>query len=199
MEDPSFDPEIAFGKVVGRFRLAVADGPDFGSEPDAEPDSGRIRFDPLLPYQRALLPVPETVSNRTQIYDLDAGGYLVDKQGERGVWLVVGAYEVSFKLKRSKLPPLTVLITADHTDLAPFDLAAVIPPRGAVLTLSQYTVLADQLARHVSVSEDGVLTISTPPLIPGSATPSQYAELARQVSELTTISISDDYVLTIGA
>lgn len=34
--------EVTFGKVVGRFRLAVPDSADAGSRPDAQADSGTI-------------------------------------------------------------------------------------------------------------------------------------------------------------
>lgn len=119
--------EVTTGKVVGRFRRAVVDSADAGNQPDAQPETGTIKFVPALPYQRVLLSEPETIGSFSGIFELDSEGYLVDSQGARGLWLPVGAYDVTFKLKKTRILPLTILVTADHTELDPLDLTIVLP------------------------------------------------------------------------
>lgn len=142
--------EVTYGKVVGQFLLAVQDGVDADSLPDAQPAQGTIRFEPLQPNQRLLQPTPATLTSRLKTCSLDGEGFLVDAQGNRGVWLVTGRYQLVFRLKGARILPREILVTEDHTEMYPLDLAYTLPPEGSELTMSQYAELSDRVARAES-------------------------------------------------
>lgn len=137
--------EIKFGKVVGRFLLAGSDSSDAGGEPDSVPATGTVKFVPQVPNQRGLSPEPATVSTLSVICTLDADGYLVDAQGAHGIWLTVGAYDVTFKIKGVRISPLTIGVSEEHTDAAPMDLAVAIPPVGQPINQGQYAELSARI------------------------------------------------------
>lgn len=121
-------PEIAYGKVVGRFILADADSPtDLDVLPDAVAAEGTITFTPTVPNIKVSTPRPTTVVKKSLFFDLDAEGYLVDRNGLDGVWLVTGDYTVTFQLTGIQIIPLVISVTTLHTDAAPLDLTTEIP------------------------------------------------------------------------
>ena len=140
--------EIQFGKVTGRFMLAVGDGVDPGSEPDAQPAIGTVRFEPRVANQKVLLPEPTLVTSRPPVCDLDAEGYLVDSQGNPGVWLLVGSYDVVYNLQGVRLSPMTITVTEDHTELTPLELPLLVPNGANPLTPSEYAELLQLLTTH---------------------------------------------------
>lgn len=137
--------EVQFGKVEGRFRFAVGDGPDVGSLPDAAPAIGTIIFRPVDANQRVLSPELETIASAPPPCLVDADGYLVDSQGARGVWLAVGTYDVTFDFPGARILPTTIVVTTRFTEATPMNLALAIPPKGQVLTMSQYAELSTRL------------------------------------------------------
>lgn len=139
--------EIAVGKIVGRFRIAVVDSADGGSAPDAQPAVGGIRVESTQPYRRVLEPEPETIGTFSGVFDLDSEGYLVDAQGTRGVWLPVGFYAIHFAIKKLRISPVVVEVTELHTEEDPLDLAVAIPPVGAPVSEGQYADLSDRLEK----------------------------------------------------
>lgn len=158
--------EVTTGKVVGRFRRAVVDSADADNQPDAQPEVGAVKFVPTQPYRRVLLPEPETIGSFSGIFELDTEGYLVDSQGARGLWLPTGTYDVSFAFKKTRISPVTIVVTEEHTELAPLDLSVTIPPAGsAALTPSQYAELSDRLSNlptYVDAAVDDYLTANPP-------------------------------------
>jgi hypothetical protein len=102
---------LSYGYVVGRYLLAIADTTrDTDRLPDPQAASGTIRLTPV------------STAIRTA-----AEGYLVDPTGERGVWLVTGAYDVSFSLGAVALPGFRIFVRPEHTPDAPLDLGAETP------------------------------------------------------------------------
>lgn len=150
---------VTFGKVVGRFLLAVGDSDDAGSNPDARAGSGSILFTPRPANKRvASASVPEwvTVTNRPPLCTLDADGFLVDAQGNQGVWLAVGVYDVTFRLKDTRILPITIEVTADHAT-TPLDLSVAIPVEGgAQLGDTQYAELSDRINALLINGGDGL-------------------------------------------
>lgn len=151
--------EITYGKVIGKFLLAVPDSADASSNPDSAPAVGNVKFMPVAPNQRVLLPTPATVTTRPVSCALDASGILVDAQGAAGVWLTTGFYEVTFAIKNAHIAPLTIEVTAAHTALAPLDLALAIPPAGPPLTSGQYA----ELSNRITELGAPVIISATPP------------------------------------
>lgn len=80
---------VGFGKVVGRFTLAVATGPEEARFPRSKPASGKITF---TPGPARLLNVtadpPVTIIPQPIVCTLDDEGHLIDPEGDRGVWLI---------------------------------------------------------------------------------------------------------------
>jgi hypothetical protein len=136
--------EVKFGKVVARFLLAIGDSDDPGSMPDAAPATGTIKFTPLVPNTKVVAPEAALVTARPPLCQL-ADGYLVDAQGNQGVWLLAGAYDVVFSIKGVRLAPLTIIVTEDHTDAAPLVLTLQVPPGPPVITPTEYSELSQRM------------------------------------------------------
>jgi hypothetical protein len=112
-------------------------------------------------YQRALTPDPVTVSLRGVLCTLDATGTLVDAQGATGLWLATGAYSVVFTLKGMRILPTTIVVTEEHTELEPLDLAIAIPPEGPPIGAGQYAELSQRIENveiAAGVPDHGTLT-----------------------------------------
>jgi hypothetical protein len=153
--------EVVLGKVVGLFLVAVTDSDDVGTAPDAQPETGTIKFVPKLTTQRVLAPELMTIINRGVISTLNVDGRIVDAQGAVGLWLVAGTYDVTFTLKNSKILPMTITVTEAHTELTPLDLALAIPPPGPVIDQGQYAELSlriDAVSVGGGVTDHGLLT-----------------------------------------
>jgi hypothetical protein len=148
--------DVKVGKVVGRFLLAVGDSADVGGNPDAQAAVGTIKFTPRTPNQRVTWPEYVTVTSRPPLGTLDVDGYLVDGQGQAGIWLTTGAYDVTFLLKNVRINPIQILVTEDHTSVTPLDLALAIPPEGDPLGNSQYAELSDRIGGLEVIAGEGL-------------------------------------------
>lgn len=182
--------EIKFGKVVGLFLLAIGDSEDAASMPDALPAVGTIKFIPQPANQRVISPLA-TLTKRPPICPLDDTGHLVDGQGNPGVWLAVGTYDVYFTLKNIRLNPITILVTEEHTLENPLDLAEAIPPANYdALTDSQYAELSDRIGSQWWIGPPGPPgppgPASTVPGPPGASTDTITATVRRQAPQTST-------------
>ena len=115
---------LQYGKVVGRFLLAVGDTTaDPDNLPDAEAALGSIVFSPVVPITKELSADPPVLVSRQPVpAKIDSSGFLVDLNDAPGVWLITGDWRVNYTLSGVALPTKTITITTAHTDLAPFDL-----------------------------------------------------------------------------
>lgn len=148
--------EVPYGKVVGRFLLAVGDASDQDRLPDAKAPSGSITFTPLVSNFKTLTPEPATIVRIPIRCSLNETGKLIDPDGQEGVWLVSGFYRVSYALSQVTLASHVVEITTDYTDLSPLDLTTALPPVGGVpLTPTEYSELLSRIS-VLSATVDGL-------------------------------------------
>lgn len=152
MSETAMPTDLSYGKVIGRFILALSDGPDSGRLPDAKPATGRITISSVNPIVKALTPEPTTVVRSVYHFQLDNNGWLVDDQGDRGVWLICGAYKVSYDLKGVGINTHTIEILPENTDSHPVDLYDALPPGGPVLSASEYAEVTARLDAMAMVS-----------------------------------------------
>lgn len=132
---------IQYGKVVGRFILAVADASDADRTPDAIPATGNIVFTPAITNSKILTPDPVTVVRTPIRCTLNALGELVDPELALGVWLIEGVYKVTYSLANVTIASHDIQVLTTHTDENPLDLTNAIPPAGPPLTPTQYAEL----------------------------------------------------------
>lgn len=141
--------EIAYGKVVGRFLLAIADSVDADRNPDAKAATGTITFTPVSAIQYASLPVPTTIVKQRIVCNLNVNGELADSQGAVGVWLVAGQqYDVSYNVENATLETHRILVSTTHDDTTPLDLtlAAPLPVTPAVTYIVNQQLYLDTVA-----------------------------------------------------
>lgn len=82
-------PNVGYGKVVGRFLSTLADTDDPDQVPNSVPMSGKVTFICDVPYLLDRVSTPPTTLIPARIdCKLDDDGYLVDADGDRGVWLI---------------------------------------------------------------------------------------------------------------
>lgn len=141
--------EIPFGKVVGRFLLAVADASDPDRLPDAKAPTGSITFTPITPNFKTGSPDVATVVRVPIRCALDGDGNLIDPERSPGVWLVVGQYRVTYSLADVSINGHVIDVAESHTDASPLDLTNALPPSGPSLTITQYAELSARLESMV--------------------------------------------------
>lgn len=151
---------LTYGKVIGRFVLAVADVPeDPDALPNAVPAVGTISFTSMNPLTKATAATPPTTVVRSVIpAAIDNNGYLYnpkDPEGPRGIWLVAGPYKVAYSLNTGAIAGHDILVLPEHDDETPLDLISALPPGGPVLSVSQYAELS---ARVDTLEADGGTT-----------------------------------------
>lgn len=134
-------PEIAYGFVTDRIVLGVGDGPDPDRLPDPRPAEGTVKFTPKRKVIKVTLPEPGRVLPQAVEGRLDADGRLVDDQGAPGVWLVEGAWTVTYKFQSVSVGQHDILVTPEHTEENPLYLSQHMPPGGPVLSATQYAEL----------------------------------------------------------
>lgn len=174
--------DVLFGKVIGRFILAVADTIDDPDVlPDANPAEGIITFTSVAPNFRVGAPEPTTVVRTPIRCALDTDGRLIDPASQLGVWLVVGIYRVTYNLAGVNLESHLIEVTTTHTDAAPLDLTLAIPPTGSGLTITQYADLASQ----ISILRNTVLTFPDAPVTSVNALTGDVVLTADEVGALT--------------
>jgi hypothetical protein len=129
MPTPTALPESpTHGYVTGRYLLV---GGTTTREVDRLPErkaaSGTIRFRPAVP---SIYTAGEVILAQEVHAQLDRDGFVVDATGTPGVWLLAGAYDVTFELKGATehtLPPMRIFVNASHTEETPLDLGAEMP------------------------------------------------------------------------
>lgn len=143
----------SFGLVVGSFSI-----PDGGSEPQWNPEDGRITFQALVAQRRDDGPNGyTTVSTEVVEASLDSSGNLVGSEGGEGQWLVTGYYRVHFK-GIPGVQSFIIQVTEDRDESNPVDLTKdgpIIPPPGVVLVPSEETrQRAEAAARKAEEARD---------------------------------------------
>lgn len=141
---------LQYGKVVGRFVLAVADAPE---DPDSLPNAvsavGTINFTSMNPLTKETAATPPTTVVRSVISAaIDNNGYLYnpkDPTGPRGIWLVAGPYKVAYALNTGAIAGHDILVLPTHNDANPLDLISALPPGGPILTASQYAEVSARI------------------------------------------------------
>ena len=137
--------ELAYGKVVARLILAVADTTDAGRIPNAQPAVGTVTFTPANVIVKTALPEPATVVKKPIVCGIDANGFLIDPELALGVWLVVGVYDVSYRITDASVPSHSIEVLVGNDDSAPIDLTTAMPPGGPILSASEYAELDARL------------------------------------------------------
>jgi hypothetical protein len=139
--------EITFGKVVGRWILAVADtAADPDRLPEAKAPSGEVKFT-RLDVNTSLLDTTQNDGTyvgvaRQHVSTIldDTGELCLSHDTDPGVWLITGWYKVEAKVANVPWPTFNIEVTTEHTDQNPLDLIAwtpVAPPIGGNLTVVQ--------------------------------------------------------------
>lgn len=145
--------EITFGKVVGRWILAVADSPtDPDKLPEAKVPTGTVKFTRKV-VNTSLLDTTQAdgtyvgVARQPVTAQLDATGEIHLNNDTPGVWLVEGDYIVEPIIANVALPKFDITVTAAHTEQAPLDLIAwtpaPVPPSATVLTMQVPSTVVD--------------------------------------------------------
>src|SRR5690606_20071240 len=124
--------EVSYGRVTGRFLMAVADGVDPDTYPDSLPAQGSVTFRPSVSLVR-FPGSPAIVLPQEIVCTVDEGGCWPEGQGERGVYLVatddVGGnptdwtYTVELDFGGALIPPFSVQVPTDSDQ----DLSALVP------------------------------------------------------------------------
>lgn len=126
MAEPKLPAQYAYGRVVARAIRAVADStPEDDPYPDGPPVSLKraVIFRPLETGRiiKGVSPEPSIRSQHETITaDLDDEGYL-SLNGQRGLWLWTGTWQVSFVADLG-WTPYQITVTTDHTVDHPLDL-----------------------------------------------------------------------------
>ena len=129
-----------FGKVVGRVIHLIADtAEDTDDKPQARSAAGKVTFAPKEVLRKTTeADYPAIVLRASESANLSSSGRILDAEGRQGIWLAVGIYTVTFEITGAPraIPSFDVEVTAEHTDVAPLDLATAVPyvaPSGTVV------------------------------------------------------------------
>ena len=119
--------EVSYGYVTGRFVLIVGDSTDEDALPDIRPATGlKATFSPAVKSQKVpYSALPTTLLRADLTCEVGPDGFIREVgTTDPGVWLVVGTYDVKFSgLSSHSMPaPLTIEVTADHSEELPLDL-----------------------------------------------------------------------------
>lgn len=152
----TYPANIAFGRVVGRYLLAVADTPaDEDHFPDPIPASGTVTFTPAAPTvyvtgENAATVIPKAVAG-----SLNAEGRVTDPTGTEGVWLVIGQYDVRVSIPGVDIPTFRISVKAEHTAEAPLELALAAPlkPAASEVFVVNRQVYLDALAARDAAND----------------------------------------------
>lgn len=131
MTEPSIalPSELEYGYVGVQIVLAVADtAADEDRLPDARPATGTITLTPVESkrvYTEAGKPV--LVGKHPITGTLDHKGRLRDDHGLVDIGVVAGVYNVTYNLAEISVNPHPILVTSDHTQQNPLNLADSVP------------------------------------------------------------------------
>ena len=114
--------DVKYGKVVGRYIVALGDGVDADRLPDAIAAKGYIGFEPLNRIMKSVSPIPTTINKNPIDGMLDLNGDLIDFNGDLGVWLIVGDYRVFYNIEDAVIPSHKITVLETHTDESPLNL-----------------------------------------------------------------------------
>ena len=149
-------PEIKFGKVVGRWALAVADTAAGEDEyPDVSFPTGKVTFK-RLDVNTVLLDTLQNdgtfigIASKDVEAELGPDGELrLAGKSVGGVWLAVGSWRVTPVIADSNWVAFNIVVEETHTALAPLDLLAwspIIETPTVVLVASIETALRAEAA-----------------------------------------------------
>ena len=150
-------PEIKFGKVVGRWAMAVADGVtgDQDEYPDIAFPTGSVTFT-RLDVNTVLLDTLQNdgtfigIARKNVVCELGPDGELrLPGKSIGGVWLAVGHWQVTPAIAGSNWPAFPILVEETHTALAPLDLlrwSPIVETPSVVLVASIDTALRAEAA-----------------------------------------------------
>lgn len=146
MTIPALPPSITYGKVVGRFLLAVADSPeDADRKPDSKAAQGTITFSPVQTNVVVDTPESALIVKMPIRCGLDTNGRLVDPEGQLGVWLIAGVYKVTYAITGVAINGHNILVLEEHDDDTPLQLNNSIYTGGAPLVPSEYATLSARI------------------------------------------------------
>lgn len=129
---------VGYGKVVGRFTLAVATGTEETRFPRSKPASGKVTFTPApLRLLNVTADPPVTIIPQPIVCTLDDEGHLIDPELDRGVWLIATddddnnpvdwPYQVEVTLEGIRRWTFNMQVPEDAT----IDLTTVLPVAGS--------------------------------------------------------------------
>lgn len=133
--------DITYGKVVGRFLMAIGDGPDAGRTPDpVAPVTLQVAITSKAVVVKSTTP-PVSILPQRIVCTIDTNGDMLDPQGAVGVWLLTGVYTVTYvSTDGIVLPAHDIQVLAAHTETSPLNLTMA-APAGSVASPSQYAAL----------------------------------------------------------
>lgn len=157
-------PEIKFGKVVGRWALAVA---DTAADPDENPDisfpTGKVTFK-RLDVNTVLLDTLQNdgtyigIARKDVEAELGPDGELrLAGKSVGGVWLAVGSWQVTPVIADSNWTAFPIVVEETHTALAPLDLLAWSPivetPTVTLVASIETALRAEAAAGHAEAAQ----------------------------------------------
>lgn len=127
----------SWGFVTGRFIHAQADTTgDLDRFPEARGSNGRVTFSPLERLKKVLDGEPAFVNHEDVLANV-VDGYIVDAEGYEGIYLISGAYRVSFNISGMSIPTFDIEVTGDYDIDNPLDLVVVSPYVNPARTIVQ--------------------------------------------------------------
>jgi hypothetical protein len=134
--------DIAYGKVVGRFLLAVGDSADGDTLPDAVAPTGmKVKFAPKQSIFKTTTPLATVIASSIEC-TVDTDGHMKDTAGNVGVWLIAGVYTVTYS--GASLASHEIVVAAENDATSPVHLTTALPAAQPV-SPTQYTELDSRI------------------------------------------------------
>lgn len=154
----SFTLNVPYGKVVGRFGVAIGDGIDSDVYPDTTPPTGTVTFTPTVPKVLVATGAPDPITLELQpiTATLDSSGYLTFN-GQQGVWLVATDSTVTNPYGWTYTVQYNISYGGGVIDKSRFDIAV---PTSNLTTASTWTDLTK--ATPVPTSTGNLITKGDP-------------------------------------
>lgn len=147
--------EYEWGFVTGRAIHAIGDTTaDVDRFPEARPGVGRCQFTPLQKLRTVTVP-PTFVIHETVTATLNSDGVLSDVTNQPGIWLITGVYRVTWAVAGGTLPSIDILVTTEHTQENPLDLALQAPYVPPVGVTPQVILIPANIPQGWLLSRDG--------------------------------------------
>lgn len=170
-------PEIKFGKVVGRWAMAVADGVtgDQDEYPDIAFPTGSVTFT-RLDVNTVLLDTLQNdgtfigIARKNVVCELGPDGELrLAGKNVGGVWLAVGSWQVTPVIAESNWTAFPIVVEETHTALAPLDLLAWSPivetPTVTLVASIETALRAESAATRAELAAETAESFAVPTLI----------------------------------